>query len=104
MGDHTLRISIQTSEHDAVIKLEGRIAGPWAQELERTWKEQGPALASQRKLTLDLREITFSDNCGTQILKQIYSQTGAELIVGNQWTQFLAEEVMRDSAETSDGE
>jgi anti-anti-sigma regulatory factor len=80
-----------------VIKLEGRIAGPWAEELRRTWKEEGPLLAS-RKLSLDLRDITFSDAAGTQALKDIYHQTGAELLTNNQWTQFLAEEVTRGEA------
>ena len=99
MGEHTLRITVQKSEQEAVIKLEGRIAGPWAAELSRTWKEQAPSLAS-RKLSLDLRDITFSDASGTQVLRDIYSQTGAELVVGDPWTHFLAEEVMRGSAQT----
>lgn len=99
-GENTLRITINKGEQGAVIKLEGRITGPWAAELTRTWKEQGPLLAS-RKLSLDLRDITFSDACGTEALRDIYVQTGAELITGNQWTHFLAEEVMRGCTEIS---
>ena len=98
-----LRITITESEHGAVIKLEGRIAGPWATELSRTWKERASGLAA-RKLSLDLRDITFSDADGTQVLRDIYNQTGAELVTGNPWTHFLAEEVMRSSAQTADQE
>lgn len=97
MGWNTLRITINESEQGAVIKLEGRITGPWAAELSRTWKERAPLLAA-RKLSLDLRDITFSDANGTQALRDIYEQTGAELVSGSQWTNFLAQEVMRGSA------
>ena len=98
MGEHTLRISINPSEQGTVIKLEGRVAGPWVGELSRTFKEQAPLL-DRRKLILDLRDITFSDAAGTQVLKDIYTQSGAELVAGNPWTQFLAEQIMRTSAQ-----
>jgi len=103
MGHHTLRITINESEQGAVIKLEGRIAGPWAAELSRTWKERAPSLAA-RKLSLDLRDITFSDAVGTQALRNIYLESGAELVAGNPWTHFLAEEVMRGNTQNADQE
>jgi hypothetical protein len=95
-----LRITINQSEQDAVIKLEGKVAGPWAAELSRTWKEQAPVLAS-RKLSLDLRDITYSDANGKQALREIYMQTGAELLTGTPMTHFLAEEVMRGAAQSN---
>ncbi len=103
MGEYTLRITINQSQQGAVIKLEGRIAGPWVAELSRTWTEHAPELAA-KKLSLDLRDITYSDAKGTQALRDIYSQTGAELVAGNPWTHFLAEEVMRGGAQISDQE
>ena len=98
-----LRITINENEQGAVIKLEGRIAGPWAAELSRTWKEQAPLLA-KRKVSLDLRDITFSDASGTEALRDIYRQSGAELVTGNPWTHFLAEEVVRGSAQNEEEE
>ena len=103
MGEHTLRISINPSEQGTVIKLEGRVTGPWVGELSRTWKEQAPLL-DRRKLILDLRDITFSDAAGTQVLRDIYAETRAGLIAGNPWTDFLAEEIKRDSAHSVDQE
>ena len=96
----TLRITIQLHEHDAVIKLEGRVTGPWAEELDRAWKEQAHSLAA-RRLSLDLRDITYSDSSGTDVLREIYSQTRAELVAGNPWTHFLAQEVMRTGARST---
>jgi anti-anti-sigma regulatory factor len=86
-----------------VIQLEGRIAGPWVEELSRTWKEQAPLLA-QKKLSLDLRGITYSDASGMQALRDIYAQTGAEFVTGSAWTHFLAEEVKRASVLVADQE
>ncbi len=85
------------------MKLEGRVAGPWVAELSRTWKEQAPLLVTQ-KLSLDLRDITYSDASGTQALRDIYAQSGAELVSGNPWTRFLAEEVKRGNLQTVDQE
>ena len=86
-----------------MIKLEGRVAGPWVAELTRTWKEQAPLLA-EKKLSLDLRDITYSDTRGTQALREIYAQSGAELITSTPWTRFLAEEVKRVNLQTVDQE
>ncbi len=85
------------------IKLEGRIAGPWADELDRVWKEATSQLAS-RKLTIDLRNVIYADVRGKQVLRAIYSQTGAALLTSTPWTQFLAAEVAATRAETVEGE
>ena len=103
MGEYTLRITINQSEQGAVMKLEGRIAGPWVAELSRAWREQAPLLA-KKKLSLDLRDITYSDTRGTQALRDIYAESGAELLSGNPWTRFLAEEVKRVELQTVDQE
>ena len=93
-----LRITVEENSKAIVIKLEGRIAGPWAAELDRLWKETAPAVA-QRKLSLDLRETTFADAEGIRVLRAIYSQTGAEILAGTPWTQYLAEEVARKNTQ-----
>jgi anti-anti-sigma regulatory factor len=98
-----LRITINEGEEGAVIKLEGKVAGPWVAELSRTWKEQAPFLAS-RNLSLDLRDITYSDASGTRALTEIYAQSGAKLLTGTPMTHFLAEEVMRGAAQASESD
>ena len=52
MGQQTLRITIHEEPEAVAIKLEGRIAGPWAEELSRVWVETAPRIAS-RKLSID---------------------------------------------------
>jgi len=84
--------------------LEGRVAGPWASELDRVWVETAPQLAS-KKLIIDLHNVTYADAAGKQVLRAIYEQTHADLIANTPWTQFLAEEVsVRKEASIEEGE
>ena len=87
-----LRITISESDHAIVIKLEGRIAGPWAEELDRVWVETAPHLGS-RKLTIQLSNVTYADAAGKRVLREIAAQADAELVTDSLWTQCLAEEV-----------
>jgi anti-anti-sigma regulatory factor len=98
-----LRITVEENSKAMVIKLEGRVAGPWAAELDRLWKETAPAVA-QRDLSLDLRETTYADPSGIQVLRAIYSRTGAQILTGTPWTEYLAEEVTRENSQHEDTE
>jgi anti-anti-sigma regulatory factor len=91
-GQQVLKITVEEKPGAVVLKLEGRLAGPWSAELHRLWQEKAPNVA-QKKLSLDLRDITFADAAGVRILQAIYSQTGAAILTGTPWTQYLAEEV-----------
>jgi anti-anti-sigma regulatory factor len=92
MSQQVLKITVEENPKTMVIKLEGRIAGPWAAELGRLWDEKASA-AAEKQLSLDLREITFADADGMTVLRAIYSQTGAVILAGTPWTQYLADEV-----------
>jgi anti-anti-sigma regulatory factor len=87
-----LKITVEENPGTVALKLEGRLAGPWVEELNRLWEQTAPAL-NERKLFLDLRETTYADADGIRVLKAIYSQTGAAILADTQWTQYLAEEV-----------
>ncbi len=98
-----LRITVRENAGETVIKVDGRIAGPWAAELDRLWVEAGPTLAA-RKLVLDLRDTTFADAGGIRALRSIYSQTHAAILTSTPWTQYLAGEVTRESLQPLDTE
>ena len=98
-----LRITVEENAKTIVMKLEGRVTGPWAAELGRLWKETGPTLAN-RKLALDLRGTTYADAWGIRELKDIYSQTKAEILTATPWTQYLADEVKRNDADREEEE
>jgi anti-anti-sigma regulatory factor len=92
-----LKITVEENSEGIVLKLEGRLTGPWVEELDRVWVETAPAL-QERSLSLDLRETTFADAGGIRILKTIYSQTGARILAATPWTQYLAEEVTANNS------
>ena len=90
MSQPTLRISINEQAQDAQIKLDGRIAGPWTAELSRVWVETAPRVSGKR-LVIDLRGVTYADASATQLLREMYEQSNAQVIAGTVWTQSLAE-------------
>jgi ABC-type transporter Mla MlaB component len=83
------------------LKLEGRLTGPWVDELIRLWAQTSAARA-KRKVALDLRGTTFADAGGIRVLRSIYAETGAQIIAGTPWTQYLAEEVTRTETAQSE--
>jgi anti-anti-sigma regulatory factor len=87
-----LKITIDETGSKMRMKLEGRIAGPWAEELSRVWVETAPVLGS-RKLSIDLSGVTYADEAGKKVLREVVAQTGAEIVSGTLWTQYLAEQV-----------
>jgi hypothetical protein len=91
-GLNTLRITIQKATETVEMRLEGRLAGPWAVELDRVWVEAAPQLES-RKLIINLHDVTYADAAGKQVLCAIYNQTHADLIADTPWSRFLAEEI-----------
>jgi anti-anti-sigma regulatory factor len=92
-----LRIEIEQTSVSVTFTLEGRIAGPWAEEFSRSWWGLTPPLGT-RKLVLDLRNATYADETGIGVLRKIYSETSAELLTSTPWTKYLAEKVMRENA------
>jgi anti-anti-sigma regulatory factor len=98
-----LRISITQTAETVTIILEGRVAGPWAEELQRSWAEVAAAVG-KRRVAIDLRNTTYADAIGIRVLREIFGKTAAELITGSPWTKYLAEEVTRGSAIQSNEE
>lgn len=97
-----LRITVHENGESMVLKLEGRLTGPWVAELDRLWK-QTSAGRNGHKIVLDLRETTYADANGIQSLRSIYRQAGADILTGTPWTQYLADEIKRKDAQQKEG-
>jgi anti-anti-sigma regulatory factor len=95
-----LRITLHETDIAMVIQLEGRIVGPWVEELRRTWRETFSQLPTT-ELALDLCNVTYADTDGIQLLKEIYTQSGAKLFGKTPWTQYLVEEVTATASTTA---
>jgi anti-anti-sigma regulatory factor len=90
-----LKITTKDNAKGVTLKLEGRIVGPWAAELDRYWQQNTSALRA-KSISLDLRDTTFADADGIRILRAIYAETGAAILTGTLWTQHLADEITRN--------
>jgi hypothetical protein len=92
-----LRISMNHHTALATLKVEGRVVGPWAAELGKTWRGLW-ALCKQPTLQLDLRGVTYVDSNGARILREIVRSTGAEVFADSPLTQYFANQAKRDIA------
>jgi anti-anti-sigma regulatory factor len=71
-----LRITVHDHPRSLTLQLEGRLAGPWVQELEGCWQN----VASQRKpVRFDLTGVTFIDAAGKEFLTTMHAR-GAEFV------------------------
>ena len=101
-GQLTLRISIQETEDSIGLTLVGRLAGPWVAELERAWTEVALRLDG-KMLSLDVRDLTYSDAMGKQVLRNMLSRCRAEFITHSDWSRHFAEEIRHFKAEYANG-
>jgi hypothetical protein len=87
-----LRISVQNGNDELTLKVEGKLTGPWIGELTREWDSLTP-FPHGKKLSLDLRGMTFVDRNGVEALGRIYGLTGAEILADTPLTQDFARKI-----------
>jgi hypothetical protein len=86
-----LRITTETARFERTLRLEGRLAGPWVDELARTWGE----LRAERdggSFRVDLDGITFVSPSGKSLLRRIHRE-GARLVAFGCMTRAIVEDV-----------
>jgi ABC-type transporter Mla MlaB component len=76
----------QKANHSLTLQLEGRVVGPWVDELRKVCE---PLLADEFTLTLDLAEVSFADKNGVKLLTSL-SRRGVKL---QRPTPFVAEQL-----------
>lgn len=72
-----LRISIDKNSRGTTLRLEGRLMGPWVEELARVWRSALNG-SSDGCFCVDLSDVTFVGEDGKALLEQMHSQ-GARL-------------------------
>ena len=92
-----MRISTQESADQITFKVEGKIVGDWATEMERYWKSLEPLLDA-KKLCVDICGVAYIDGRGKKILQEIFASTGAEILADSPLTKQVANEVRRNAA------
>lgn len=94
-----LRIIIERNSNLATMKLAGKLAGPWLEELDRTWADVR-ADASAEHVLLDLSEVTFVAPEGRERLESMYKQ-GARFRTSGCLGKSIVEQITTGTAKTT---
>ncbi len=72
-----LKITTHQEDGTARLTLEGKLKGPWVQELEQCWR----AISSltQKSLVVDLTDVELADSAGRYLLALMHAR-GASFI------------------------
>jgi len=95
-------VTVQDEPERLIMTLEGRMVGPWVAECRQTWTKLLSSL-SRRKLALDLCSVTFIDESGLELLREIYRATRADMITSSPLTKHFAEQAIRPMSNRKKG-
>jgi len=95
-----LRITVESEPKIVILKLEGKITGPWIDELKKVWHSLLIAPGS-KNVFIDLRGITHLSPEGKQVLCDMHKQTGAEFIANSPMTKHFADEARRKNSKAN---
>jgi outer membrane protein len=86
-----LRITTEHKRSKTTLSVEGRLAGQWVTALEQCWRELYAA-APKQKFSINLCGVSFIDNAGKVLLKEMHG-LGAELIAEGCLNQAIVTEI-----------
>ena len=81
-----LKITTLTNAESIILRLEGRLAGPWVQELERCWGSSTVGTTTNLPLSVDLSAVTYVDSDGK-------NQQGAKLVASGCLTSCIVSDI-----------
>ena len=97
------RITVHERESSIEVILEGRLAGPWVAELSKAWRETAPRLDTKR-LTLNLSDLTYSNEEGKQVLREIIAQTNPDIFTSDPLMKHFAQKISTPEANRTEAE
>jgi anti-anti-sigma regulatory factor len=82
-----LKIVLVESRNGVTLRLEGRVIGPWVEELRRSCDD---VLITGARLTLDLSDVSFVDRDGVELFRNLRSRRHVRL---SNRSRFVAEQL-----------
>jgi hypothetical protein len=67
-----LKITRIGEQDEITLKLEGKLAGPWVDEMEKAWRSV-KQVPRELELIVDLNEVTFIDLSGALLLRRMHA-------------------------------
>lgn len=92
-----LRIIVERNLNSATMKLAGSLAGPWLDELDRTWSD---VRQDTDGVLLDLSEVTFVAPEGRERLESMYKQ-GARFKTSSCLGKSIVEQITTGTSKTT---
>jgi anti-anti-sigma regulatory factor len=92
-----LRITTAIRPDGATVALEGRLAGPWVDELRASWRSLATT-RDARSIRVDLDAVTFIDTAGKALLWAMHQQ-GAALTATGCMTRAILDEIGKNAHE-----
>jgi hypothetical protein len=86
-----LRIIAKTDATGTLFELEGKLAGPWVQELRDCWKR---SVDERLGVKVVLKAVMFIDGAGKELLAEMRRQ-GADLVAEGCMTKAIIDEIER---------
>jgi hypothetical protein len=85
-----LKITTRDNGQRTVLELDGKLVGPWVNELERVWHQAERA----GSVHVVLKEVGFIDEKGKELLVRI-SRSGTELVAVGCLTKAVLHDVLK---------
>lgn len=86
-----LRITSNLDSDPIVLKVEGKLKGPWVTELEHCW-QSARATCPGHRLRIELNDITFVEDRGKILLTEML-HSGVELIATGPMMKSILEDI-----------
>ena len=85
-----LRVTTMDEDQTITLKLEGKLIGPWVEEVTRVWTHT--TVTPRSAYIVDLRSVTFIDKLGRALLADM-SRRGARFVASDCLTRTIIEEI-----------
>jgi hypothetical protein len=87
-----LKITTQIGATGTIFELEGKLAGPWVQELEGCWQR---IVIRDQPIKVVLKAVTFIDSDGRKLLAEMHGQ-GVALVAEEFMMKAIIKEIIRE--------
>jgi aryl-alcohol dehydrogenase-like predicted oxidoreductase len=88
-----LRITTRNEDAATIFIVEGKLIGPWAQELEKCWRA-AISVEPRSPILVNLAKVTFIDDVGKQLVAQM-RRSGVKLTGAGLIAEFICTEIER---------
>jgi anti-anti-sigma regulatory factor len=92
-----LRITTHEMPQSVSLELEGKLAGPWVQEMANCY-EDCAIREEPKEIEINLSSLTSIDAAGKQLLRNLHAR-GAKLIGSGCWMKGMIADIVRERAE-----